>query len=124
MDHKRAWLYCRVACSGPHSAAELEMQQQELVRCAKEYGLEIVGASQDIGTGLTLDRPGLQEFMDAVEAESVDVLLLTDLARLGRDVNKVFQLWHLLRGRGVHTYIAGKGAVDLSYPHMPGGIQM
>ena len=44
----------------------------------------------------------------------MNVLLLPDLSRLGRDIDKVFQYWHLLRRRGVHIYTAIDGEVDLS----------
>lgn len=114
MDQKRAWIYCRVAHSGPDSAELLAMQRHRLESYAKEHNFEIVGSSSDIGSGLTFDRPGLLGFLDAVDDEAVDVLLLPDLARLGRNVDKVIQYWHLLRGRGIHIYTAIDGEIDLS----------
>ncbi len=118
MEQKRAWIYCRVAHSGPDSAEVLTEQRHQLENYAREHGFEAVGSSSDIGSGLTLDRPGLQRFLDAVEDESVDALLLTDLTRLGRDVNKVIQFWHLLRGRGIHVYTVVDGEIDLSIDAM------
>ena len=89
-------------------------QRLQLETYAREHSLEIVGPSSDIGSGLTLDRPGLLDFLDAVEDESVDVLLLLNLARLGRNINMVVQYWNLLRGRGVHVYTVMNGEIDLS----------
>ena len=114
MDQKRTWIYCRVAHSGPDSMDVLAGQRLQLETSAKKHGLEIVGSSSDIGSGLTLDRPGLLDFLDAVEDESVDVLLLLNLARLGRNINTVVQYWNLLRGRGVHVYTVMNGEIDLS----------
>ena len=114
MDQKRTWIYCRVAHSGPDNVDILAGQRLRLEAYAKEHNLEIVGSSSDIGSGLTLDRPGLQKFMDAVEDEAVDVLLLPNLARLGRDMKKVVLYWHLLRGRGVHIFTIIDGEIDLS----------
>lgn len=114
MEQKRTWIYCRVAHSGPDSEELLAGQRLRLEAYAKEHGFEIIGCSSDIGSGLTLDRPGLQKFMDAVEDETVDVLLLPNLARLGRDIDKVIQFWNLLCGRGVHVHTAIDGEIDLS----------
>jgi len=114
MEQKLAWIYCRVAHSGPDSAEVLAEQRHQLENYAKEHGFDAVGSSSDIGSGLTLDRPGLQKFLDAVEDESVDALLLTDLARLGRDVDKTVRFWHLLHGRGIHVYTVIDGEIDLS----------
>ena len=110
----RAWIYCRVAHNGPDSAELLAVQRHQLETYAKENGFEIVGSSSDIGSGLTFDRPGLLDFLDAMEDEAVDVFLLPDLSRLGRDIDKVIQYWHLLHGRGVHIYTAIDGEIDLS----------
>lgn len=114
MNRKRTWIYCRIAHSGPDSAELLEGQRLQLEHYAKECGFEIVGSSSDIGSGLTFDRPGLLTFWDAVDDEAVDVLLLPNLARLGRNVNQVFRYWQLLRGRGVHIYTVTDGEIDLS----------
>ena len=54
----RAWIYCRMAHSGPDSAGLLAMQRRQLEACAKEHGFEIVGYSSDVGSGLTFNRPG------------------------------------------------------------------
>lgn len=67
-----------------------------------------------MGRGLTLDRPGLLAFLDAVEDEGVDMFLLYDLSRLGQDMGKVIRFWHWLRGRGVHIYTISDGEIELS----------
>jgi len=122
MDQKRTWIYCRVAHSGPDSTELLEGQRLRLESYAKEHGFEITGSSSDIGSGLTFNRPGLLAFLDAVDDESVDVLLLPNLARLGRDVDQVFQYWQILHGRGIHIYTVMDGEIDLSIHTMLRGI--
>jgi len=37
-----------------------------------------------------------------------------NLARLGRDIDKVIQFWNLLYGRGVRIHTAIDGEIDLS----------
>ena len=114
MGQKKVWIYCRVAHDGPDSAAVLAAQRNGLEAYAKEHDFEIVGASSDMGSGLTMDRPGLLDFHAAAEDGAVDVLLIHSLTRLGRDTDKVTKYWHLLRDLGVSVHTADCGEVDLS----------
>ena len=56
-----------------------------LRRFAEKYQLNVVGESQDKASGLTFDRPGLNDFLEAVRQGGADALLTKDLTRLGRD---------------------------------------
>ena len=118
MEQKKAWIYCRVAHNGPDSAEVLDRQRHRLESYAKEHGFEIVGVSSDIGSGLTMDRPGLLDFHAAAEDGDTDILLIHSLTRLGRDANKVTKYWHLLRDLGVSVHAADCGEIDLSLETM------
>lgn len=122
MEQKKAWIYCRVAHNGPDSAEVLERQRHRLESYAKEHGFEIVGSSSDIGSGLTMDRPGLLNFHAAAEDGDTDILLIHSLTRLGRDVDKVTKYWHMLRDLGVSVHTADCGEVDLSLDTMLRGM--
>ena len=113
MKPKKAWIYCRVAHNGPDSMAVLATQQKGLETYAKEHNFKIVGTSSDIGSGLTMDRPGLLDFHAVAEDGTVDVLLIHSIARLGRDMDKVTKYWHLLRDLGVSVHTSSDGEVDL-----------
>ena len=78
----KAYFYCRVAHDDSFS---LERQAEELRRYAEQAGYTIVGAAAEHGSGMTLDRPALQEVMEAVLAGKVDVVLISSLDRIGRD---------------------------------------
>ena len=120
MSANRTWLYCRAA-SRENSMNALRTQKQRLECYAKKHGLEIIGGSSDIGNGLTLDRTGLLEFHTAMERGDVDILLLVNLSRLGRDLDDVFQYWALLREHGVCICTVG-GEVNLeTHPIFRGG---
>ena len=114
MEQKKVWIYCRVAHDGPDSAAVLAAQKNTLEAYAKEHDFEIVGASSDMGSGLTMDRPGLLDFHAVAEDGMVDALLIHSLTRLGRDTDKVTKYWHLLRDLDVSVHTADCGEVDLS----------
>ena len=122
MEQKKAWIYCRVAHNEPDSAEVLERQRHRLESYAKEHGFEIVGVSSDIGSGLTMDRPGLLDFHAAAEYGDADVLLIHSLTRLGRDMDKVTKYWHLLRDLGVSVHAADCGEIDLSLDTMLRGM--
>ena len=74
----------------------LERQAEELRRYAEQAGYTIVGAAAEHGSGMTLDRPALQEVMEAVLAGKVDAVLVNSLDRLGRDWGMTKQYIDLL----------------------------
>lgn len=115
MEQKKAWIYCRVAHNGPDSAETLAAQRNRLETYAKEHDFEIIGSSSDIASGLTFEnRPGLLEFHTEAVDGDVDILLLCDLARLGRDLDRNLQYWYLLRDLDVSIHTTNSGEVDLS----------
>ena len=54
---------------------------------------------------------------EAVDGD-VDILLVCDLARLGRDLDRTLQYWYLLRDLDVSVHTANSGEVDLSVAAM------
>ena len=89
----KAYIYCRVAHDDGFS---LELQADELRRYAKQAGYTVVGIAAEYGSGVTLDRPALQEVTEAVLAGRVDVVLVNSLDRLGRDWGMTKQYIDLL----------------------------
>lgn len=97
----------------------LAAQKNRLEACAKEHSFEVVGASSDIASGLKFDhRPSLLEFHNEAVNGDVDILLVCDLSRLGRDVDRTLQYWYLLRDFNVGIHTANSGVVDLSVAAM------
>ena len=78
----RVFFYCRVAHDDGFS---LEAQGAELRHYAEQAGYTIVGASDEHGNGLTLDRPALQKVTEAVLAGKVDMVLVKSIDRIGRE---------------------------------------
>lgn len=100
-DKKRYWLYGRVA--SPDKWA-LENQMNYLRSFAEKHQLNVVGESQDEASGLTLDRPGLNDFLEAVRQGRTDALLTKDLTRLGRDVMRTATWIAQLNASGVGVF--------------------
>lgn len=86
MQNKRAWIYCRVAYP---DAYMLAVQQACLEAYAEKRDFEIVGTTTEQASGLDFSRKGLAEVSSAVAAGELDILLVENLSRLGRDMGKV-----------------------------------
>ena len=78
----RAFLYCRVAHDDFFA---LEHQRFLLQLYAKQAGYTIIGAADEYGSGLTLDHPALQKVTEAVVSGKMDVVLVHNLTRIGRE---------------------------------------
>ena len=103
MEKQRAWIYCRVAHPDAHALA---VQQASLEAYAEVNGFEIVGTTAEQASGLDISRRGLAEVSNAVDAGEVDLLLVTDLSRLGRNVVKADAYLRWLEDRFVEVVCA------------------
>ena len=103
MEKQRAWIYCRVA---HHDAHALAVQQASLEAYAEVNGFEIVGTTAEQASGLDFSRRGLAEVSNVVDAGEVDLLLVTDLSRLGRNVVKADAYLRWLEDRFVEVVCA------------------
>ena len=103
MEKQRAWIYCRVAHPDAHALA---VQQASLEAYAEANGFEIVGTTAEQASGLDFSRRGLAEVSNVVDAGEVDLLLVTDLSRLGRDVVKADAYLRWLEDRFVEVVCA------------------
>ena len=103
MEHRRAWIYCRVAYP---DAFALAAQQASLEAYAEKQGFEIVGITAEQASGLDFSRRGLAEVSGAVAAGDIDLLLVANLSRLGRDVVKTDAYLRWLEDRLVEVVCA------------------
>ena len=55
MEHKRTWIYCRVAYPDAHALAA---QQANLEAYAEKQGFEIVGTTVEQASGMDFSRRG------------------------------------------------------------------
>lgn len=80
----RAAIYIRVSTKLQEKKYSLEAQEYELTRYAKAQGWEIIGLFKDVESGGKLNKEGLDNLLDAVEDNSVDIVLCVDQDRLSR----------------------------------------
>ena len=78
----RVFLYCRVAHDDTFA---LERQRFLLQLYAKQAGYTIIGAADEYRQRAHIRSPGAPEVTEAVIAGMVDVVLVHNLARIGRE---------------------------------------
>lgn len=111
-EQKKAWVYCRIdAPEDAHGA--LKGQKKELMDYAEQMGFEVVGCSEDLGSGMEFDRAGLAEVTKAAGEGKMDVLLVKKLDRLGRDIAKTLEFIRGLEQLGVGLYSPLEGEIQL-----------
>ena len=112
-ENKRAWTYCRI--DAPEDAhGRLKGQKKELFDYAEQMDFEVVGSSEDLGSGLNFDRSGLLKIMKAATDEEFDVLLIKRLDRLGRDMPKTMELLMGMEQLGIKVYSPLEGEISFS----------
>ena len=79
----RAWIYCRTA---EPNAFALKIQQEVLTAFAEKNHYDIVGCTSRHEAGTTMTRPGLAEITNAALQGKMDILLVLNASRLGRDI--------------------------------------
>ena len=110
MEQKNAWIYCRIdAPEDTHGA--LKGQYEQLERYASQMGFAVVGSSQDLGSGLAMDRPGLLAVREAVKDKDTQVLLVTSIIRIGRDAAGVMEFIGDLSSCGVRIFSPMEGEI-------------
>ena len=118
-QEKRAWVYCRIdAPEDTHGA--IKEQRKLLMDYADQMGFPVVGCSEDLASGMELNRPGLKRVTEAAQAGNVDVLLVQNISRIGRDTCRVMEYLEQLRQRGITVYSPMEGKLDFSFQRFIG----
>lgn len=111
----RAAIYCRLSKDDDlqGESASISNQRDMLTGYCKANGWQIVGIYQDDGfTGLNMDRPDLQNMLEAVRKREIDVLVTKDLSRLGRNYLETGHLTEDFFPRHGVRYIAVNDGID------------
>ena len=118
MDIKSAWIYCSInAPEDTHGI--LKGQYERLETYASQMGFIVVGSSQDLGSSLHLNRPGLQSVLEAAKNESFQVLLVDSVNRIGLDMSKTVSFVQTINRCGISIYSPIEGEIKLSDFAMP-----
>lgn len=108
MNKKKAWLYCRVA---HEDCPALEAQKRKLLAYADQNGFETIGLSCDIGSGLTMDRPGWKEVEKAIDGKKAGTVLAVNGSRIARNIVELLNCADWLNQRGVQLVTETDGEI-------------
>ncbi len=112
MDQKSAWIYYRIdAPEDTHGA--LKGQYEKLETYSAQMGFAVIGSSQDLGSGLNFDRPGLQTVLEAAKAGSFQVLLVDSVSRIGRDESTTNAVIRALMSYGITIFSPLEGKISI-----------
>ena len=67
----------------------------------QERGYDIVAEIAEIGSGLSLNRPGIREMAGLAHRHMIDAVLVSDISRLCRDCGQTLRLEGKLKKQGV-----------------------
>jgi site-specific DNA recombinase len=84
----RTAIYCRLSRDDEQSNESMSIENQRilLLRYAKEHGFEVVEVYTDDGwSGTNFDRPDFQRMKRDIESGGINIVLVKDLSRLGRN---------------------------------------
>lgn len=81
----RVWKYCRQAgYDGDDSG--IRAQEFRINEYISKHELIFIGESKVFESGTTMDRPSLHELMQKAQEQAYDILVVSALDRLGRDL--------------------------------------
>jgi site-specific DNA recombinase len=105
----RVATYRRISTDEKSQPYSLDAQRDRLAAYAQSQGWQIVADYHDTMSGTTVDRPGLQDALQAARAHRFDVLLVLKVDRLSRTCYATGRVLDTLKEAGVGFVSATEG---------------
>ena len=101
---KKAVIYSRVSSTGDRQDTSRQIRDLEIL--AKQRNLQIEKTYEEhiSGAKKTQDRPVLKECLDYCFTNNIDILLISELSRLGRNVDDVLANVRLCKEKHLNVY--------------------
>lgn len=93
----RAWAYVRDISVHPSVVIG---QMSRLLKDAEARGIPVVGASQDMSSGMTLERMGLLSALRAMRTMYANAVITRDVSRLSEDRYILLKIMENLQDHG------------------------
>jgi DNA invertase Pin-like site-specific DNA recombinase len=101
---KHVVAYCRSANEPPDEPSAVRSQSDAICDYADRRGLTLGSIYADAGvSGVTLDRPALQQLIADCRAGKIGAVITKDPDRLSRDTRQLIALLHIFRSTGVRA---------------------
>ena len=102
---KRVAVYTRVACHSLHSAASLDAQRTLCDEAARARGWEVVTHYTDAGwSGHAIERPALGCLLAQASLGRFDIVLVSQLDRMSRNIVVLLDVVERLQGAKVALF--------------------
>ena len=106
----KAAIYCRVSTDSQESeGTSLSTQLEACLKYCREKAYDVAYRFSEAYSGLTLDRPKMNELRDLVRAGDIDVVVIYCLDRLSRNATHGVILRSREDKRTHHTREKGQG---------------
>ena len=104
MKPKRAAIYARTAALTSEKPDVLNRQVENAKEILRDKGWELVSIYQDVGSGLRVDHPGLQQMRHDAHQGLFDVVVVSDFSRVTRSIHEFQPIVRDLEVQGIGLY--------------------
>lgn len=101
---KKAVIYSRVSSTGDRQDTSRQIRDLEILAKQRNLIIEKTYEEHISGAKKTQDRPVLKECLDYCFTNNIDVLLISELSRLGRNVDDVLANVRLCKEKHLNVY--------------------
>ena len=102
--NKTAVIYSRVSSLGERQCNERQIEDLKILAKQKNYTIKKIYEEKISGAKKNVERPILTECLEYCISQNVKILLLSELSRLGRDVDEVLKNVMLCKERELNVY--------------------
>ena len=99
-----AVIYARVSSIGERQSNERQIEDLKILGKQKNYKIEKIYEEKISGAKRNSERPVLTECLEYCFSKNVKILLISELSRLGRNVDEVLKNVMLCKERGLNVY--------------------
>ena len=101
---KKAVIYSRVSSVGDRQDTTRQVRDLEILAKQRNLKIEKTYEEHISGAKRTQDRPALKECLDYCFTNDIDILLISELSRLGRNVDDVLANVRLCKEKHLNVY--------------------
>ena len=101
---KKAVIYSRVSSTGDRQDTSRQIRDLEILANQRNLKIEKTYEEHISGAKKTQDRPVLKECLDYCFTNGIDILLISELSRLGRNVDDVLANVRLCKEKHLNVY--------------------
>lgn len=101
---KKAVIYSRVSSTGDRQDTSRQIRDLEILAKQRNLIIEKTYEEHVSGAKKTQDRPVLKECLDYCFTNDIDILLISELSRLGRNVDDVLANVRLCKEKHLNVY--------------------